>query len=191
MGDISVPSGLRNEDAALAFATSLQKLLDPIERKKVEAEVIAHHALSDAEAKKASDARALIKQHSDILEETKKISAQNKKDADILDQKQKEFYQQSEAEKLKISAKWSEVNAAQEEAKALHTKAENLINDVYSREEALRKDKELFAQEVAKLSKEKENVVEKQKDLDKQRVEIAALDSETKAKLEKLKQLNF
>src|ERR1700733_5271301 len=122
--DIFVPASLSAADANLSLAQSLAVLIDPKERAKIADDIKAHHALNESEAKKASDARNLIKQHSDILEETNRVTAQNKKDAADLVKKQADFKAESEAEKVKISEKWSDVKAAAETAKNMHDKAE-------------------------------------------------------------------
>lgn len=149
--DIFAPVSLNTANAVLNLAESFGRILDPTERKKISNDVVAFHALNDAEAKKSADAKALIKQHTDILEETKRIAAQNKKDTAELDQQKVGFKAESEAERLKISEEWSNVKVASEAAKALHDKAASIINDVAKREDDLRQQKEEHAINVKKL----------------------------------------
>lgn len=173
--DIFVPPSLSSADATLKIADALQKLLDPKERQKIEADVKAHHALNDAEAKKAEDARALIKQHQSVLDETKRISEKNKKEVEDLAQKQIAFNQDFEAERIKISEEWSNVKTAAETAKNLHSKAESMISDVAKREDDLRKEKkshEIESLKVLDKAKEAESTLKKAEEIKKQHTEL-------------------
>lgn len=139
MEGIFVPASLNTADAVLGLADSLAKLLEPKERAKIADDIRAHHALNMIETKKHADALALIKQHQGILDETNRVSTKNKADKEALEQKEKDDNAWIEAEKKKIADKWSDVNTAAQTAKALHTKAEGMINSVAKREEDLRK----------------------------------------------------
>jgi hypothetical protein len=175
MSDIFVPASLSTADSVLNLAESLTKLLDPKERAKIADDIKAHHALNETEAKKSAEARALMKQHQDVLAENKKISEQNKADKDTLEQEKKDFNANCEIEKKKVSDKWSDVNLAAQTAKDLHDKAEGMINNVAGREEELRKAKLSHAIEVQKVSdkdKAAEATLKKAEEIKKQHTEL-------------------
>lgn len=189
--EIFVPPSLSTADATLKIAEALQKLTDPKERQKIETDIVAHHALNDAEAKKASDARALIKQHQAVLDETKRIFEQNKKDTAALAQKQEAFRQECEAERLAISQEWSDAKTASETAKNLHTKAEGMINSVGKREDDLRRAKKEHEENLNKHEEAKKALKKQKDDVDEYKRQVLALDNETKAKVEGLRKFNF
>jgi hypothetical protein len=191
MSDIFVPASLNSADVSLSIANSLSVLVDPKERAKIADDIKAHHALNDIEAKKAAEARALIKQHQDILNETNRVAEKNKADKEALEESQKKFNADCEIERQKIATKWSDVSDAAQTAKDLNAKAEGMINDVASREESLRKAKETHANDVKKLGEDAAALEEKRKGIEKFQIEVSALDTATKSKVEKLKQFNF
>ena len=191
MSDISVPHSLNEAKATLNLADSFAKILDPNERKKIADDIVKFHALNDTEAKKAEDARNLIKQNADILAETQKTASQLAADKKELEQNKLTFATETATERNKIKDEWAKVKTASDAAKDLHDKANGMINDVTARESSLRADKEAHADNVKKLAAEQESLKSDRAKLDKYREEVLALDNETKAKVEKLKQFNF
>lgn len=191
MGDISVPRSLTAADAALSFADSLTKLIDPALRAKIADDIKAHHALNETEAKKADDARSLIKKNQDILDETIRISYQNKKCGEELDSQRFNFKADSESERQRIEDKWKEVKAAAAAASNLHVNAEKMIADVEKRENALKSDKIEHEKNVNKLTTDRSALEKERLDIDEYKNKIIALDKTTNEKVDKLKQFNF
>lgn len=180
--DIFVPASLTHADIVLSLATSFEKLLDPKERAKIADDIKAHHALNTIEAKKADDAKSLIKQHTAILDETKKISEQNKKDAEELHQKQITFDEASKAEMSKIKAERDDVEQSTKDAKTLHDKATSMINDVANRESDLKKDKETHKSKVNKQAEDQKSLDNKLEEVEEIKKQQTVILDEIKAK---------
>lgn len=180
--DIFVPASLSNADIALGLASSLAKLLDPAERAKIADDIKTHHALNDIEAKKHADAKALIKQHQAILDETKNISEQNKKDADELYQKKIAFEEECKDERSKIKTTWIDVKKAADNAKTLHENATSMINDVSKRENILKTDKEAYQSNVNKLGEDQKVLNKKLDEVEEIKKQQTVILDEIKAK---------
>lgn len=189
--DIFVPPSLKNADASLSLAESFSVLLDPVKRKAIADDIKAHHALNDTEAKKAADALTLIKQHSDILAETRISEDKISKERKDLSYEQAHFKAEREAEWEKIRIARSDAKKALDEAQDLHDLAVDIQNKVNLKEAELSKAKDEHMVNVKKLSDDTMALELKRKEIEQFQKQVIDLDVQTKAKVEKLKQFNF
>lgn len=191
MADISVPHGLTQATAILDFADNLKKLLDPSERKKIADDIVQFQALNDTEAKKASDARLLMKQHQDVLDEMKKENDRIAAERKALKKEKDDFDEFRQKELAKI---------AEERSLAENDKT-NLVAGLAQRDTI---DRELRLREIELNKKEKEvdlatkKLAEDTLALDKSRKEIEShkasvqeLDQRINEKLEAVKKFNL
>lgn len=191
MGEIFVPSSLTGADAAKGILEQLEKLNDPENRKKIEADIMAAHKLNETEAKKAAEARSLIKKHQDILDETRRIYDATIKEKDDLAKEKSLFKLEMEAERLKLSVEKSTAQDAVNKAAELNKQTNSMKEDLADREALLRTNTEIQLSDVKRHTEEK-LLLQKQKiDLDSYKDQILALDKQTNEKVEKLKQFNF
>lgn len=191
MDGIFTPPSLNGADAVLAMVSQMENLLDTNKRKAMTDDIIKFHALNDAEQKKAADARALIKQHTDVLETTRKLAADTAEEKRNLALAKQQFEVEMQAERAKLSIEKSDVKTALDKATQLNSQAVEMKNNVAMRENELSRNKAEHAENIKKFGDEKIALENKQKDAEKFRQEVLSLDAATKAKVEKLKQFNF
>lgn len=191
MSDIFVPQSLNGADAVLAMVQQMENLLDNNKRKAMTDDIIKFHALNDTEAKKAADARALIKQHTDVLEQTRKIAADTDEEKKNLALAKQQFQVEMEAERAKLFIEKSDVKNAFEKAKALNDQAVEIQNNVTMRESELLKNKAEHVDNVKKHEEKEKALLKQKSEIDEYKRQVIALDNETKSKVEKLKQFNF
>jgi hypothetical protein len=189
--DIFVPQSLNGADAVLAMVSQMENLLDTNKRKAMTEDIIKFHALNDAEAKKAADARAMIKQHTDVLEQTRKLAADTAEEKKNLALAKQQFEVEMQAEKAKLALEKSDVKIALDKATQLNSQAVEMKNNVTMRENELSKNKAEHVENLKKHEDEKKALTKQKADIDEYKRQVIALDNETKAKVEKLKQFNF
>lgn len=191
MDGIYTPASLSAADAVLSIASQLEKLNNPSSRKKIEDDIVAAHALNETEARKASEARLLIKQHSEILEETKKTSEKNINDKNLLENEKSAFKAEIENENLKLNVRKSDIDKLFSEAKKLHDEAVEFHKNISIREEELNREKNTHKENIRKLSEKEGDLEKSRQDIEAARNQVMTLDKEIKAKVDKLKQFNF
>lgn len=191
MSDIFVPPSLTGADAAKGILDLLEKLNDPNNRKRIESDIVAAHALNDTEAKKHADALKLIQKHSDILSETQKAQEQLKSDKIALDAKETSFKSEVEVEHAKLNAKTDAVKDDTQKAAELFAQANDLHNTIAVREDELRQAKEIYQANLVKYQADLEALKTKQNEIEKFRQQVLNLDRQTKEKVEALKKYNF
>lgn len=189
--DIFVPPSLKSADASLSLAESLSILIDPSKRKAIADDIKAHHALNDTEAKKAEDARSLIKEHTSVLNETKASEQRINKATKDLETEKTNFKSEKDAEWAKVALAKGEAKDALEKAQMLHKQALDAQNKANQKEVDLNKAVDEHTINVKKLAQDKAALAEDYNELAKTKKEILNLDAQTKAKVEKLKQFNF
>ena len=162
MGEIFVPAQLSNLES---IVKELAPVLNESARKKIGDDIVAFHALNESESKKAAEARALIKQHSDILEAAKKQAMQNKLDAETLEKKRLKTESDLKEKRKKLEEDSAALSTASQDALTLHNNAVEKLNEVSKRDRGLAAQKESHAIDVktladdrASLSKEYEKV---------------------------------
>lgn len=156
--DIFVPAPLSNLEA---IVKELAPVIDPSARKKIADDIAAFHALNAAEAKKAADARALIKQHQDVLAETKRITEQNKADAEQIRKDRENFVAEAKAEGEKLKAERDNLTTASKDAMRLHDEAVSKLEEAKTKENEIKEQRRLHAIDVQRLS-DKENALNKE-----------------------------
>lgn len=192
MGDIFVPRVLTDIESVIKFLTPISKQIsDPKEREKIADDIKAFHALNEIEFKKSSDARDLIKRHSDILTETKKTEDNIAKQRGELANEKEQFNTEKEAEKAKINLEKSNVKEALEKAQDLHKQAVEIRDKAIAKESFLTKEKEAHEANVRAHIAEKESLENQRKEIENYKSQVLALDAQTKAKVEALKKFNF
>lgn len=191
MSDIFTPPSLSSANASLNIAESLAKLLDPKERQKIADDIKSHHALNDTEAKKASDARALIKEHSDILQETRNAEARIAKERKELEQEKSDFITEAHAERAKISLSKSDAKDALEKAQTLHQQAIDIQNRANAKELDLSRSLAEHAAATKKLLEDRRVLEKDRKEIEEFKKQVLELDAQTKAKVDALKKYNF
>lgn len=188
---INSPPQLSQLQSGLDSIKILSELNNPSSIKSIEQKIIAFHALNDTEAKKAQEARDLIKKHSDILEETKGIAAGNYQEKKSILTERKNFEDEKSEEYKKIDIAKGTVELRRQEAQFLMDEANSKQNDIALRETELNKAKTLHAENVAKLLQDQKSLSDERKKLESQKQAILDLDRETKAKVDALKKFNF
>jgi len=188
---INNPPALNEADSALKFVTLFQKLMDPVQRKTIADDITAFHALNDTEAKKAADARDLIKKHTEILNDTKRISEQNAKDRKDLEQDKVAHNAAVDAANQKLTSDRNLLVDERAKAKKIADEGELAMSLALQKENELKITKSDHESEVAKLNKDKQDLADEKKKIDEYKKQVIALDEETKAKVAKLKQFNF
>jgi hypothetical protein len=191
MSEIFVPASLNGADAVLAMVAQMENLLDVNKRKAMTEDIVKFHALNEAEKKKAADARALIKQHTDILEETRRIAANTEEEKKNLISAKQQFEFDSQSERSKIAARKLEVDDILQKTAKLHDETKEMKDNIESKIIALSKRELEHAENVKKHEEEKQALAKQKSDIDQYKNQVIALDNETKAKVEKLKQFNF
>lgn len=189
--DIFVPQSLNGADAVLAMVAQMENLLDTNKRKAMTDDIIKFHALNDTEKKKADEARALIKQHADILEETRKLAASTAEEKKNLSENKKQFEIEMQEQREKLAIEKNSVKGALDEAKKLNDQAIEMKNNMTEREAELFKNKYAHAENINKFEEDKKSLEKQRSDIDEYKRQVIALDNETKTKVEKLKQFNF
>lgn len=191
MGDIAAPRNLSNANAILSLADSFAKILDPSERKKIADDIREFHALNETEAKKAEDARSLIKKHTDILEETRRNSASNEQERKDISQERIQFNTEMEAARAKIAFDKSEAKTALDTAQKLHEQAVDIQDKANFKEKSLNQGLQDHQINVKKLEDDAVALGKQRDDIEKFKQEVLAMEKETKAKVEALKKYNF
>jgi hypothetical protein len=186
---IFIPPSLSSADAIVKTIPLLEQLVG--NRATIESDIKSFHALNEAEAEKAQKARDLIKEHFDILEETRKTSLKNQDDSDKLKADKVAFEEEKKQEYQKIADAKLPTNEALTRAQELRDEAEATKNSVISLQESLNADKGSHALNVAQLAEEKKSVEEERKKIDEYKQSVIELDRQTKANLEALKKFNF
>lgn len=188
---IYVPPSLSTADAVFNIAVQLEKLNSPTARKKIEEDIIAAHALNETEAKKLDEAKELIKKHSDILQETRRIADQTAQEKKDLNLEKTAFKEEMEGSNLKINARKSEVEDALQKATALNNQAIESHKLLNTREDELKRFRDDLEVRELKLKKDMAALDKTKSDIDSYKESVLALDKQTKAKVEKLKEFNF
>lgn len=191
MSDIFVPPSLNGADAVLAMVSQMENLLDTNKRKAMTEDIVRFHALNDAEKKKADDSRALIKQHTEVLEETRRLAENTVEDKKNLSLEKQQFQTEMEAQRAKLAIEKSEVKIALEKSAKLNDQAIEMKNNTSMREDELHRNKLAYAENLKKFEEDKRALERQKFDIDEYKRQVIALDNETKAKVEKLKQFNF
>lgn len=191
MGTISSPHSLTNADSLLYLADALKALLDDSQRAKIAADIKAHHALNDTEAKKAVDALAVIKEQSDALVLIQNIERNVAKMKADLSVERENFTAEKEAEWKKINASKAAATEALAKAQTLHNDAVELQGKANSKETALAAMKSEHDTNVEALNAVAKELDRKQREIEDFRNKVIELDKQTKAKVEALKAYNF
>lgn len=191
MADISIPHSLTQAEAVISLSSLLQKLMDVNERKSLADDIKAFHALNDTEAKKAQEARDLIKSHAETVEKIRATSLANKQASDSLSIERTVWEQKKMSEQAAIEEAKNNVASSLADAHALAEAATQMQNDLAVRESALEENKGAHAENVRKLLSDQNKLAEERQSLEAQKRAILDLDKDVKAKVEALKKFNF